>query len=288
MTSSESVKIIVHASGADADTLTVSDAMQQVLDAFELLSAAEDAPDQPPEVLWRLERASTNSPLTIEAIAIGADPVADVSHEARQAKARVLDGLNQILQSKSKPAWINKRAEETIRRLLKRTLEGVGRTDFHLTDEDPPIVIDPPAASRGISYLDIVAAEAAAKVQDLTRTEYGSVEGNVAGTTTHYGKPAIIIRARLSGDLIKCVFSPTAAHHVGPVRSWEEAWSGQRVLVRGRLAFDKTGKLIFVQAEHLEPIKPKDVRLSDLRQQSQSGQVDVDEYLKRIWNETDA
>ena len=287
MTASESVKIIVHPSGAAADTLTVSDAMQQVLDAFELLTIAEEQPDRKCEVMWKLERASTNSPLTIEAVAIGKDPADDVGQEARQAKVRLADGLSQILQAKSKPVWVNKHAEETIRRLLSRTLDGVGRTDLHLIEEDPPIVIDHPTASRAIGFLDIIAAEAAAKVEDLTRTEFGSVDGNVAGTITHYGKPAILIKARLSGKIVKCVFSPTAAHNVGPIRNWEESWSGQRVLVRGRLEYDKTGNLVFIHAEHLEPIKDKEVRLSDLRDPNQSGQINVEEYLKTIWGETD-
>ncbi len=78
----ETVTIVIYPSGADSDALTVSDAMQQVLDMFVLLAKAEVQKTGAQQVVWRLERASTNTPLTISAVAVSTDPTGDVDQEA--------------------------------------------------------------------------------------------------------------------------------------------------------------------------------------------------------------
>lgn len=67
----ETVSITIYPSTAESADLTVADAMQQVLDTFELLSKAqlERTGEPSSKVVWRLDKASTNSPLTIEASA---------------------------------------------------------------------------------------------------------------------------------------------------------------------------------------------------------------------------
>ncbi len=57
MTKTETVTVVVYPSGADVDNLTVSDAMQQVLDTFALLGKAEAQRIGSKQIVWRL-RAS--------------------------------------------------------------------------------------------------------------------------------------------------------------------------------------------------------------------------------------
>lgn len=144
----ETVTIIVHPSGADSDSLTVSDAMQQVLDIFSLLSKAEADRIGSENVVWRLESASTNSPFTVSAIAVANDPVSVVDREAQAAKRALGEGWANLLTAREKPSWVDVPAEQIVRRILARSLNGVGRTDIRFDDETADIVIDHPAALR--------------------------------------------------------------------------------------------------------------------------------------------
>ena len=102
----ETVTIVVYPSGADADSLTGSDAMQQVLDVFALLSKAEAQRVGADHVVWRLERASTNTPLTVSAFAVSSDPEGSVDHEAHLAEITLGEGWLGILRGEQKAAWI--------------------------------------------------------------------------------------------------------------------------------------------------------------------------------------
>ena len=285
----ETVTIVVHPSGVDADALTVSDAMQQVLDIFALLSKAEAQRIGAHQVVWRLESASTNSPFTVSAIAVANDPLGIVDHEAHLAKAALEEAWAGLLSAREKAPWIDRDSEIIVRRILHRSLNGIGRTDIRFNDDTPPVVIDHKAALRADNFLKLVEAEAAALVEDLTRTEYGAIEGVVTGITTHYRKPAFVIRERLFDREIKCVLSDAAAAKVGAEHEWREAWSGQRILVSGRLHFNSNGDLMKIDADEVTAITPSDVSLKDIQVGESDKQAPTArQYLDRLWGEPDA
>jgi hypothetical protein len=285
----ETVTIVVHPSGAGADTLTVSDAMQQVLDIFDLLARAEAQRLGAQQVVWRLESASTSSPFTVSAVAVANDPLGVVDHEAHAAKIALEEGWAGILNAREKAAWIDRDAEPIFRRILERSLNGIGRTDIRFGDDTPPVVIDHQAALRADNYLKRIAAEAAALIEDLTRTEFGSIEGDVIGITTHYRRPAFLIRDRLSDREVKCVLSDEAAPKIGAEHEWREAWSGQRVLVAGRLHFNSNGDLLKVDADEVTTITPRDVSLKDIQGGTPDpGAPSARKYLDKLWGEPDA
>ena len=95
------IKVVVYPSGGADETLTVADAMQQVLDCFALLSKAEaQEPGSRVKVVWRLESATTNSPFTVEAMAASSDPEIAVDRQALLARNALKDGLGLILRGR--------------------------------------------------------------------------------------------------------------------------------------------------------------------------------------------
>jgi len=105
---------------------------------------------------------------------------------------------------------------------------------------------------------------------DLTRTEYGSVEAVVVGTITHYGRPALQVRLRLTGDLVKCVVSQDAVEKIGLPHSWYETWSNQRVLIMGEIHYNEEGKIARIEAKKISVIEDKIIPIDEVRGQSQS------------------
>lgn len=283
----ETVTIVIHPHSADADALTVSDAMQQVLDMFALLAKAEAERTGAQQVVWQLERASTNTPLTISAIAVAVDPLGDVDHEAHIAKAALGEGWSGLLQAREKANWIDRETEAIVRRVLDRNLKGIGRTDIRLDNGTSPIVIDRRSALRAVNFLELQAAQAGAADEDWSRTEFGSAEGYVIGITTHYRKPAFLIRERMKEREVKCVLTDAAARKVGSEHDWREAWGGQRVLVSGRLHYNSNGDLIKVDAEDVTKITPAEVDLKTIQRPAPEG-ASTREYLDKLWGEPDA
>lgn len=281
----ETISITIYPSTAGSVDLAVADAMQQVLDAFELLSKAElERTGKPADkVVWRLENARTNSPFTIEAAASSYNPSINVDIEARQAKIAFFDGISEILTAKKKPDWMDKPAEDIARRMLTRNMNGIGRTDLNFGEGLPPVIIDHRSATRAINFLERLAAEEAAKIEDLTHQEYGAVEAELTGTTTHYRKPALNIRLRLAATEARCVLSPAAAAKIGPQHSWSEVWSQQRVIVFGKIHYDKNGDISLIEAEDIELIPGKVVSLDDIDRQEGVTPDQVATFLKNSW-----
>lgn len=286
MRPAEPIRIVIHPSGADSDALTIADAMQQVLDMFELLSKAEATnEDSEATVVWQLVSASTNSPFTVEAMPISSNPEMAVDRQAIQAAIDWVDGMEHVLKAESKASWIDERAEPILKRILLRNLNGIGRTDISISSDKPSTIIDHRSARRGQNFLERMAAEAALMVEDLTRKEYGSVEGHVSGTTTWYGRPAFVMRARLSGDEIKCVLSPMAIETIGTEHNWKESWTGSRVLVTGVCHYDDKGRIKRIDAEQLTKIISKSVEISDLRDSSFSNGQSPAEHARKAWGD---
>jgi predicted nucleic acid-binding protein len=281
----QTVTIVVYPSGADADALTVSDAMRQVLDAFELLSRAEARREGGDQIIvWKLERASTNSPFTVEGSAIPADPSMPVDNLASIVKHSYIDGIEKLIRGEERASWINDDAEKIARRLFARNMNGIGRTDISVSNERRPLIINHRLAFQATRYLDKLATERAAEVEDLTRTEHGSLEGNVISLTTHYGKPAFMLRTRLAGEEVKCVLTDDAAEAVGDERNWREVWKADRVLVTGAIWFDEHGKVVKVNADYVTPIKSRSLSAREIQSykvlesvynSARSGQADL-------------
>ena len=281
----ETVSITIYPSTAESADLTVADAMQQVLDAFELLSKAQLGRTGEPtnKVVWRLEKASTNSPLTIEASASSYDPAINLDVEARQAKIAFFEGVNGLLAAKKKPDWMDKDAETTVRRLFARNLNGIGRTDFVFEEGAAPVIVDHRTAARAVNFLERLAAEEAAKIEDLTHEEYGAVEAQVTGTTTHYRKPAINIRLRLAETEIRCVLSSAAAAKIGPQHNWTEVWTQQRVIIMGKIHYDKNGDISLIEAEDIEVLPHAPISIESIERSSGITSEQVSDFLRRGW-----
>lgn len=280
------IKVVVYPSGGADDTLTIADAMQQVLDYFALLSKAETKePGTQVSVVWRLESATTNSPFTVEATAASSDPEIAVERQALSARNALQDGLGLIFRGEAKPIWMDADAETLMRRIIARNLNGIGRTDVIIDSEARPIILDHRAARRAQNFLDLKAAEEAAQVEDLSRKEFGSVEGQVTGLTTHYTKPALMIRARLSGREVKCVLPSIHAQAIGAQHQWDEVWRNQRVIVTGLCHYEKMGNLFRVDADEISRVVARDVPLDDLRDPTFSNGLTPQEHLDRLWGQ---
>ena len=257
---------------------------QKVLvELVELVEKADhaDGPDDV-RVVWRLKSASTNSPFTIRAEATSSDPSVSIAMRAVRAKQVFRQSMDDLLVHGRPAPWMDAPALRTAKRLFERNLNGIGQTDVAFDDEDAPILIVPAVAQKASLSIDKASLEEKLSTANLTRTEYGSLEGEILAAATYYGKPALIMKERLSGDRITCVLSEDLASEIGPEHSWDDIWSGRRVAVSGAIHYNAEGRSTKVDAVSLGNVNEELVDLNDIRAIDITGGISPAEFLNLI------
>lgn len=280
----ERIKISIEPSNERGDSLTVQDAMLQVLDFIEVVTAAADESARP-FLSWRLVSASKNSPFTAVAEAFSLEPnVESVDFEARSAKVRTVEAFRAAMKDGDLADWLQGPSQEKFRRLLRRNLNGIGRTDYGLVDEYPIIVV------ARIARTTLEKIERNKQIEDyagsdLSGMELGSIEGVFLETTTHFGRPAIRIKDRLTGRAISCVLSEQVADEINRTLEFRDVWSSKRILVDGRISRNKEGQISGVRADRVTLIEAPEFSLKDAMDKNFTGGLPVRQYLDDLWGD---
>jgi hypothetical protein len=265
----ERIKITVRPSGSHPDVLTIEDAMQQVLDVFEMI-------DKMPGVEWKLVNASTNSPLQVEAEAVSFEPSVDVTVVARAQKQQLARNLRQI--TRGEPPVDPDFKVHVARKIMARNLNGVGTTEIELDSE--PITVTPRVAK---SALDVLANKPPTLFDIVgARDEIGSVEGTLSDVGTHYNVPAAKILDTRTKKEVWCRLSDSLQGELQDKATYKDVWEHRRVLVSGRVKFDKNGDILYVVATDMRRIEPREVSLDALRDPDFTGGLPIGEYLDRF------
>jgi hypothetical protein len=276
------VTVTVRSRIGDEGPLTVADAMRQVLDFFLLLEAAQTDEQGGKQVSWQLVHVSMESPFeaSAEPFAVEAGVPADLI--GRRAGYRVAISLEEITARGTVPDWMDESARERLRRIFKRNLNGVGRTDFRIGSEIPVVAIVEKTARAGLRALERDALEDEAKREDLSRSEYGSIEGDVAETTTYYHRPALTVRDRLTGQDVMCILTPELAGAIGAEHNWQEVWDARRVIVSGEVFYSAKGLPERVNVVDFRVVEPKEIAASAIFDSGFTAGMTSAEYIDKL------
>lgn len=264
-----SVRIIPSDGGMD--TLTVEDAMRQVLDAFELLSGGDDS------VVWRLVSASTNSPFTVVA-------EAQETEAARRQKRVFSESLQELADGRFPTAWKRLELQGPASSLLRRSGSGISVTEFRFDEHEQPLLLSQEVAST-FSGFDFVAVDDHASIDSLSvaKKQVGSISGVLAEAMTYYGRPAFRIKERKTNRLITCVVDKVFADAVSREASMQDVWMHRRVDVRGLILYQASGEILRIEAQAVRMVGPiKSDELPSLRDNSFTGGLTAAEYLERF------
>jgi hypothetical protein len=272
----EKIAITVRASGAHPDVLTVQDAMRQVLDIFELLSAGANGSQG---VEWKLSKATTNSPFHLEGEAVSFAPAVDVSVIARIQKNDLAEGLREIAGGSVPEGWQPKQFE-IAKRLYRRNLNGVGATvvDF---ESGAPVLVTPSLAEKAIQTLE---AKIAPSLYDfpIGREEIGTVDGTFANLSPYRNNPALAILDSRTGRTIWCLLSDDLQAKLTDKARYEDFWKHSRVMVSGRIRYDKSGQISLVNALDVQRIESRSVNASAIRDNNFTSGLSTSEYLDKF------
>jgi hypothetical protein len=277
----ERIVITIHPTPSDERLLRVSDAMQQVIDALKLFEEAKRAIASPQESFeWRLERASTNTPFTIVAVAEAIDPAVDVSAQVRRVKSEVSSGIRKLIQQQEPPWWMGPEAISLARSVFARTQNGIASTEIEFAPNEK-IAIDRTEADAGIRAIaGINAINLDAELGE--REAFGEIEGVMVAAGRYRGRPAIQIRSELYG-FVWCPLSPKITQRFGTEHRVAEVWEGRIIGVQGRLIYATGGKLSRIEVTDIREIEvAPPIDLDSVLDPNFTAGLDPVEYLRRF------
>lgn len=281
----ERVTIQVESNIGEDGPLTVMDTLHQFMDAFELLSAAIAAESDGEKVRWRLVSMSKNSPATATAEAFCDDPAITVGPLVYRGKKRFSADMAALSQGDVSP-WLGEH-KGLARSLLMRNLNGIGRTVFDLDGDAPRTVVVEKAARSGLTSIDRFEASQRAEAEDKSRSERGTIDANVVEAKTYHGRPALYVRERLSGRTVRCLLTAKGAEIAGPTHSWQDAWTGRRVRVKGEIFYDISGQVSHVGSASVVDVHSSPVDLADLKRIDILQGATPTKHVDALWGYSD-
>jgi hypothetical protein len=274
-------RLVITIRPSDDGLLRVHDAFQQVLDALRLFEQAERSLGTPnASFVWRLEKASTESPFTVVAVADPIDPAIDVTSQVVRTKALVATGVGNLVARTEPPPWLTREAIPVVRELFARNLNGIARTeiDFELP-AITPLAIDRDNADAGLRAIEAINPM---DTSDLpARIAHGEVEGQLLAAGLYNRQPAIEIRSHLYA-LVWCTLSRELIARFGSEHSLAEIWEGKSVGVHGRLHYLAGGRLNRIEAEQIRLIEAPPFDLDSVLDPDFTAGFDPVEYLERL------
>lgn len=223
----------------------------------QLLALIDSLQGQDPDVDWRLSAVSMNSPLRAELAGFDREgtPAAEAAVvAAAEAAFEVLDAIND-----NEPTAALRRLPEAKRKQLRALIaplkDRTGSLKIVVEGRSERLVRSD-QAQRALSIL--------AKPSRQRGPEYGSIEGQIVAATTHYSSPAIRVRTFLTGEEILCVFEKEVAPEIGAEHTLSEVWTGQRVLVAGRIDYNKAGDAHVLRATSMRVLRERRVTGADI------------------------
>jgi hypothetical protein len=273
--------ITIRPQPSDDGRLQVREAFQQVLGALELFEQAQRSfGDLRASFVWRLEKASTESPFTIVAVADPVDPAIDVTSQVARVKATVASGVHDLIRRGERPSWLERGTVPVMREMFVRNLNGIASTEI---DFEAPAIesisIDRAQASAGLRAVEAINPMDATDIPE--RIAYGEIEGQMLAAGLYSRRPAIQIRTDLY-DFVWCVLSDELVAQFGGEHRLVEVWEGKTVGVTGRLHYLSGGRLNRIDAERMRAIEAPPFDLQAILDPDFTAGLDPMEYLEKL------
>ncbi len=278
----EAIKIVVEGNDEQGGYLPAQDALNQVLDSLALVTNALDE-DVRKDLDWCLTDMTMNSPLVASMEPFCKNPDRpDIMPAVRKATDRTDGILGTLVETHRMPSGMTHAEKETVQRLLKRNTNGVLRTDYYWLGRADPVSIKAPAARKVLEEMSSIENEGSTTFQG---TELGSIEGDAIEAITHYGKPAVRIRHRVSEQEITCVIPSNREDEIGREDSWNEYGGGQRYVVTGEIKRKANGDIAQLLVDNVHSVEVEEVDLDRIADPDFTGGKSPVEYLDNLWGD---
>jgi hypothetical protein len=274
---SRRITFTVEPSDTHHDVLTIQDAFQQAIDFFNLLTDEAN-----PNVVWKLELASTNSPFMCQGEPVDVRTWAGAHGQVEQRVEIVERNFRKVAEGGDFDASFPREKLEMAKRLLRRNTNGIGRTKAAFSERSQPIVISQTVAKQYFERVEPTQSLHSYLFSRTSRRERGSVEGRILEIGTDYDAPAIQLKEHNTDRLIWCRVSPARAEELAAMLKAGDVWDHRRVRVHGTLNYDSNGNILRVVDGLISYIDVGEVDLSRLDDTGFTEGYSPSDYLDRL------
>lgn len=257
--------------------------MQQILD---FLRVADDAKAHLGwsgfDFEWRLERASTNSPFSLTAVAepvvAEADPATIIGHVTEVERITAI-AFRDVARGISPPSWLTPDGAASLAQLHRRTISGLTKTRFDFSGDIGEIEVANDQASVALTVLERVSL--AAPDQFPLRIAHGEIAGRMVSVGRWRNLPAFQITSAQYG-LIWCVVSEQLMEQFGGDQTLYDVWKGKRVSVPGRVFYGQNGKPTRVEASAIRGKETPEINIEELLDADFTSGLSPIDYLEAL------
>lgn len=257
--------------------------MQQILD---FLRVAEDAKAHLGwagfDFEWRLEKASTNSPFSLtavaEPIAHDADPSTITGH-VKEVENVTAAAFRDVSRGLPAPSWLSPDGAASLAQIHRRTLTVLDSTNFDFSGDVGKIEVANDQASVALTVLE--RSSPAAPEQFPLRVVHGELQGRLVSVGRWRNYPAFQITSTQYG-LIWCVVSERLMEQFGGEQTLTDVWKGKRVSVPGRIFYGANGRPTRIEATAIRAKEIPEVDIEDVLDPDFTSGLNPIEYLEAL------
>jgi hypothetical protein len=231
---------------------------------------------------WRLEKASTNSPFTLVAIAepvlADVEPASIIGH-VEEVERVVSSAFRDVARGLPSPSWLSEDGSASLTQIHRRALNGIADTLYDFTGPVDDVRIDPEQAAAALTVLERVAS--ITPEQFPFRVAHGEIDGRMVSVARWRNQPAIQITNAAYG-LIWCVLTESQMERFGGEQTLSDVWRGRSVSVPGRIFYAQNGKPTRFEAIDIRAREIPEVNIEDVLDPDFTGGLSPTEYLARL------
>lgn len=277
---SRTIKLSIRARG-HSDSPTVDDLLDQLRDYFQILEGVEEAvaEDGRRAIEWRVVKATTNTPITIEAAAFPVDFAVNIDNRVDIVTRQTALGMDALKRGAERPIYFTEPVLQRVEKIFARVTNGLAETRIDYGDGLPDLDITYQVARTGMANTRSVLAPKAAPYKEL-----GSIEGNAQRIDRDgHGRRVLYVRYRLNGETIKCLVSGEAEKEIEH-HEIADVWRFRRVQVYGMLSYRGVGDLKEVEAIRIRflPERSELPTVDEILDPDFTGRLKTEDYLARL------
>ena len=271
-------RITIEPSPELPEVLDVRDAMNQVLDFFEILTDPGNS-----NIVWNLTFATTNSPFTVEGSPIDLRTEASAYSSVEPYVARIQRGFSRMKAGEPLNDDFPADKKGSAIKMMKRNLNGIGTTKITFFDQGSLVVFDRMVAERAI---DVIQDDEDDLYDYLFSTfahkEVGSLEGTITGVGTDYEEAALQLKDSRTRRDIWCRIDDEVRKGIEKRLTARDVWQHRRVRIRGNINYDPKGKIVRLYDGSLTFIDANEVGVEDIRDPDFTSGLAPYEYIDRL------
>ena len=272
------LRVTVEPSAKHPEVLDVRDAMQQVLDFFDLMTDGANE-----NVVWNLTFASTNSPFVAEGQPVDLRTNAG-AYAAVEDHVRVMErGFRKLASGEPLASDFPTDKIRVAENFLKRNLNGIGRTKCDFGNDDQNVEFEPRIAERSLSIIRQETDDLHNYLYDtFARREHGSIEGRIIHLGMHYEKPAVHVLEHTSNREVWCQVEQIALEQMERQITAGDVWKHRRVRVKGEISYDASGNIARVYEGSVIYIDPAEIGMGDLHDPDFADRLPPYKYIETL------